>query len=74
MRIEKRKVALFNHSRFALTEVQITERQQKRKHDGAISDDHSVVSKRIQPDECTAVNEDESSINIGSKGEEKIVW
>ena len=74
MRKEKRKVALFNHSRFALPEVQRIGRQRKRKHDAVISDDHSVVSERIQSAECTAVNEDESLISIDSEGEEEIVW
>ena len=73
MRKEKRKDSLFNSSRFALPEVQRIGRQQKRKYDAVISDDHSVVSKRIQSDECTAVNEDESLISIDIEGEEEIV-
>ena len=73
MRKEKRKYSLFNNSRFALPEVQRIGRQQKRKHDAVISDDHSVVSKRIQSDECAAVNEDESLISIDIEGEEEIV-
>ena len=74
MRKERRKVALFNHMRFAFPEMQRTGRQQKRKHDAAISDDHSVVSKRNQSNKCKTVNKDESLISIDSEGDEEIVW
>lgn len=45
----------------------------KRKYDAAISDDHSMVRKRIQSDECMPVDDNEHLINIESEDDEDIV-